>query len=61
MVRRGVRLASVCSGAYILAAKPDCSMVAAPPRIGAAPGIFHSAHPKVKLEPDRIFVRDGNI
>ena len=36
-------------------------MAAAPPRIGGAPGISSSAYPKVKLEPDRIFVRDGNI
>ena len=38
-----------------------CSTAAAPPRTGSAPGISSSAYPQVKLEPDRIFVRDGNI
>jgi transcriptional regulator GlxA family with amidase domain len=58
--RRGVRVASVCSGAYILA------------RAGLLDGRratthwqrtrqFLSAFPEVKWEPDRIFVRDGNI
>lgn len=58
--RRGCRIASVCSGAYIL----------------AQAGLLHGRHatthwsrtshftakyPDVKLEPDRIFIRDGNI
>ena len=57
---RGVRLASVCSGAYILA------------EAGLLDGRRATTHwrrtrhflityPEVKLEPDRIFVRDGNI
>ena len=60
MARRGVRLASVCSGAYILA------------EAGLLDGRRATTHwrrtrhflityPEVKLEPDRIFVRDGNI
>ena len=60
MAARGVRVASVCSGAYILA------------EAGILDGRRATTHwqrtrdflvryPKVKLEPDRIFVRDGNI
>jgi len=60
MTKRGVRLASVCSGAYILA------------EAGLLDGRRATTHwrrtrhflityPEVKLEPDRIFVRDGNI
>jgi transcriptional regulator GlxA family with amidase domain len=58
--KRGVRIASVCSGAYMLA------------EAGLLDGRRATTHwrrtrhflvsyPKVKLEPDRIFVRDGNI
>jgi transcriptional regulator GlxA family with amidase domain len=60
MARRGIRVASVCSGAFILA------------EAGILDGRRATTHwqntrdflvryPKVKLEPDRIFVRDGNI
>ncbi len=60
IAKRGVRIASVCSGAYILA------------EAGALDGRratthwrrtrhFLTTYPKIKLEPDRIFVRDGNI
>src|ERR1700692_4093060 len=60
IAKRGVRLASVCSGAYVLA------------EAGLLDGRrvtthwertrhFVGAYPKVKLEPDRIYVRDGNI
>src|SRR6266853_1939017 len=60
MAKRGARLASVCSGAYILA------------EAGLLDGRRATTHwrrtrhflvtyPEVKLEPDRIFVRDGNI
>src|SRR5258706_4215615 len=60
MARRGVRLASVCSGAYILA------------EAGLLDGRRATTHwrrtrhflityPEVKLQADRIFVRDGNI
>lgn len=58
--KRGVRVASVCSGAYMLA------------QAGLLDGRratthwrrtrqFLSIFPAVKWEPDRIFVRDGNI
>jgi transcriptional regulator GlxA family with amidase domain len=60
IAKRGVRITSVCSGAYILA------------EAGLLEGLratthwqrtrhFVGAYPKVKLEPDRIFVRDGQI
>jgi transcriptional regulator GlxA family with amidase domain len=60
IAKRGVRIASVCSGAYILA------------EAGVLDGRRATTHwqrtrhflvsyPKVKLEPDRIFVRDGHI
>jgi transcriptional regulator GlxA family with amidase domain len=60
MARRGVRVASVCTGAYVLA------------EAGLLDGRratthwwntrhFISAYPKVKLEPDQIYVKDGNI
>ena len=60
IAKRGVRVASVCSGAYILA------------EAGLLDGRRATTHwqrtrhflisyPKVKLEPDRIFVRDGHI
>src|ERR1700737_2888247 len=60
VAKRGVRVASVCSGAYILA------------EAGVLDGRRATTHwqrtrhflisyPKVKLEPDRIFVRDGHI
>jgi len=42
MVKRGVRIASVCSGAFILR-KPACSMAAAPPRTGNGPASFSTA------------------
>jgi len=60
MAKRGVRVASVCSGAYMLA------------EAGLLDGRRATTHwrrtrqflavfPKVKWEPDRIFVRDGDI
>ncbi len=60
IAKRGVRLASVCSGAYMLA------------EAGLLDGRRATTHwrrtrqflvryPDVKWEPDRIFVRDGNI
>ena len=41
--------------------RPACSTAAAPPRIGSARGNFSRPIRKVKLEPDQIFVRDGNV
>ena len=40
---------------------PACSTAAAPPPTGAAPATSPARFPKVRLEPDRIFVRDGAI
>src|SRR5258705_10322266 len=60
MARRGVRLASVCSGAYILAEAGVLDGRRATTHWRRTRH-FLSAYPKVKLEPDRIFVRDGNI
>src|SRR6267143_1944698 len=60
VAKRGVRVASVCSGAYILA---EAGLLDG--RRATAHWLrtrhFVSAYPKVKLEADRIFVRDGNI
>ncbi|WP_180899910.1 GlxA family transcriptional regulator [Martelella soudanensis] len=60
MARRGVRIASVCSGAYLLA------------QAGLLKGRKATTHwcrtqdfvtrfPDVRLDPERIFLRDGNI
>src|SRR3979490_759407 len=58
--KRGVRLASVCSGAYMLAEAGLLDGRRATTHWRRTRH-FLSAYPKVKLEPDRIFVRDGNI
>jgi len=58
--RRGVRVASVCSGAYILAEAGLLDGRRATTHWRRTRH-FLSAYPQVKLEPDRIFVRDGNI
>jgi transcriptional regulator GlxA family with amidase domain len=60
MAKRGVRVASVCSGAYILAEAGILDGRRATTHWQRTRH-FLSAYPKVKLEPDRIFVRDGNI
>ncbi len=60
VAKRGIRVASVCSGTFVLA------------QAGLLDGRratthwqrtrqFLATYPHVKLEPDRIFVRDGNI
>lgn len=60
LASRGVRIASVCTGAYLLAeagllhgrrATTHWSYTAH----------FLERYPKVKLEPDQIFTRDGNV
>ena len=58
--RRGVRIASVCSGAYILAEAGLLDGRRATTHWQRTRH-FLAAYPKVKLEPDRIFVRDGDI
>jgi transcriptional regulator GlxA family with amidase domain len=60
MVKRGVRLASVCSGAFILAEAGVLDGRRATTHWQRT-SQFLKRYPKVKLEPDRIFVRDGNI
>jgi transcriptional regulator GlxA family with amidase domain len=60
MVKRGVRLASVCSGAFILAEAGVLDGRRATTHWQRTRQ-FVAAYPKIKLEPDRIFVRDGNI
>jgi transcriptional regulator GlxA family with amidase domain len=57
---RGARVASVCSGAYILAEAGLLDGRRATTHWQRTQH-FISAYPKVKLEADRIFVRDGNI
>jgi len=57
---RGVRIASVCSGAYILAEAGILDGRRATTHWQRTQH-FLQTYPKVKLEPDRIFVRDGNI
>jgi transcriptional regulator GlxA family with amidase domain len=58
--KRGVRIASVCSGAYILAEAGLLDGRRATTHWGRTPH-FLSTYPKVKLESDKIFVRDGEI
>ncbi len=60
LVKRGTRVASVCSGAYILAEAGVLDGRCATTHWQRA-SHFLSAYPKVKLDPDRIFVRDDNI
>ena len=60
MAKRGVRVASVCSGAYMLAEAGLLDGRRATTHWQRT-GHFVSAYPNVKLEADRIFVRDGNI
>jgi transcriptional regulator GlxA family with amidase domain len=58
--RRGCRIASVCSGAYVLAEAGLLDGRHATTHWNRTRH-FLGAYPKVTLEPDRIFVRDGNI
>jgi transcriptional regulator GlxA family with amidase domain len=60
MAGRGVRVASVCSGAYILAEAGLLDGRRATTHWRRTRH-FLAAYPRVKLEPDRIFVRDGDI
>jgi transcriptional regulator GlxA family with amidase domain len=60
MAKRGIRIASVCSGAFILAEAGLLDGRRATTHWRRTRQ-FLSTYPKVKLEPDQIFVRDGNI
>jgi transcriptional regulator GlxA family with amidase domain len=60
IAKRGIRLASVCSGTFILA---EAGLLAGRRATThwQRTRQFLAAYPDVKLEPDRIYVRDGNI
>ena len=60
VARRGVRIASVCSGAFILAEAGLLDGRRATTHWQRTRQ-FLATYPKVKLEPDQIFVRDGQI
>jgi transcriptional regulator GlxA family with amidase domain len=60
IAKRGGRVASVCSGAYVLAEAGLLDGRRATTHWGRTRH-FLRAYPKVKLEADQIFVRDGNI
>ena len=60
LAKRGVRIASVCSGAYVLAEAGLLDGRRATTHWRRTRH-FLKAYPQVKLEPDRIFTRDGNI
>jgi transcriptional regulator GlxA family with amidase domain len=58
--RRGVRVASVCSGAYVLAEAGLLDGKRATTHWSRTRH-FLETYPKVKLEPDRIYTCDGDI
>src|SRR2546429_4823026 len=60
LAKRGVRVASVCSGAYVLA---EAGLLAGRRATTHWQRTRHflKTYPDIKLEADRIFVRDGNI
>ena len=58
--KRGVRIASVCSGAYVLAEAGLLDGRRATTHWRRTEH-FLATYPRVRLEPDRIFVRDGAI
>jgi transcriptional regulator GlxA family with amidase domain len=60
VARRGIRVASVCSGTFVLAEAGLLDGKRATTHWYRTRQ-FLVAYPQVKLEPDRIFVRDGNI
>src|SRR5437762_10498474 len=60
LAKRGVRVASVCSGAYILAEAGLLDGRRATTHWQRTRH-FLKTYPQVKLEPDRIFVRDGDV
>jgi transcriptional regulator GlxA family with amidase domain len=60
LARRGVRVASVCSGAYVLAEAGLLDGRRATTHWGRTRD-FVVRYPKVKFEPDQIYTRDGNV
>jgi transcriptional regulator GlxA family with amidase domain len=60
VARRGIRVASVCSGAFMLAEAGLLDGRRATTHWQRTRQ-FLAAYPLVKLEPDRIYVRDGEI
>lgn len=58
--KRGIRIASVCSGAFILAEAGLLDGRRATTHWQRTRQLM-AAYPKVKLEADRIYTRDGNI
>ncbi|UYO37532.1 GlxA family transcriptional regulator [Rhodopseudomonas palustris] len=58
--KRGCRIASVCSGAYVLAESGLLDGRRATTHWGRSRD-FRTRYPQVRLEPDRIFVRDGEV
>jgi transcriptional regulator GlxA family with amidase domain len=60
VAKRGLRIASICSGTFILAEAGLLDGKRATTHWQRTRQ-FLSSYPKVKLEPDQIFVRDGNI
>src|SRR3989475_12233666 len=60
LAKRGVRVASVCSGAYVLAEAGLLDGRRATTHWQRTRH-FLKTYPDIKLEADRIYVRDGNI
>ena len=60
LAKRGIRIASVCSGAFILAEAGLLDGRRATTHWQRTRQ-FLKSYPQVKLEPDQIFTRDGNI
>jgi transcriptional regulator GlxA family with amidase domain len=60
VAKRGTRIASVCSGTFVLAEAGLLDGKRATTHWQRTRQ-FLSAYPKVKLEPDQIFVRDGQV
>jgi transcriptional regulator GlxA family with amidase domain len=60
LAKRGVRIASVCSGAYVLAEAGLLDGKRATTHWGRTRE-FVVRYPRVKFEPDQIFTRDGKV
>ena len=60
LAKRGIRVASVCSGAFVLAEAGLLDGRRATTHWGRTRD-FVARYPKVKFEPDQIFTRDGNV